>query len=67
MRQYGGSNGAPINNPIVVVLSEAISDALRGEILPSTLMDRRGEKLDRVLDLRDNEGVIIGTSGTHAG
>jgi alpha-glucosidase len=43
------------------------SEALRGEILLSTLMDRRGEKLDRVLDLRDNEGVIIGTSGTHAG
>ena len=43
------------------------SEALRGEILLSTLMDRRGEKLERVLDLRDNEGVIIGTSGTHAG
>jgi alpha-glucosidase len=43
------------------------SEALRGEILLSTLMDRRGEKLERVLDLRDNEGVIIGTSGTQAG
>jgi hypothetical protein len=31
------------------------------------LMDRRGEKLERVLDLRDSEGVIIGTSGTQAG
>jgi alpha-glucosidase len=36
------------------------SDALDGEILLSTLMDRQGEKLHGVLDLRDNEGVIIG-------
>jgi alpha-glucosidase len=36
------------------------SDALGGEILLSTLMDRQGEKLHGVLDLRDNEGVIIG-------
>ena len=35
------------------------SEALGGEILLSTLMDRHGEKLRGVLDLRDNEGVII--------
>jgi alpha-glucosidase len=38
------------------------SDALEGEILLSTLMDRQGEKLHGVLDLRDNEGVIIGNA-----
>jgi alpha-glucosidase len=40
---------------------ELQSGALGGEILLSTLMDRQGEKLRGVLDLRDNEGVIIGT------
>ena len=35
------------------------SEALRGEILLSTLMDRRGEKLERVLDLRDNPGGVV--------
>src|SRR6478752_4514506 len=39
---------------------ELQSEALGGEILLSTLMDRKGEKLRGVLDLRDNEGVIIG-------
>jgi alpha-glucosidase len=32
------------------------------EILLSTFLDREGEKLDGALDLRGNEGVIIGTS-----
>jgi alpha-glucosidase len=36
------------------------SKTLDGKILLSTLMDRHGEKLHGVLDLRDNEGVIIG-------
>ena len=37
------------------------SDALGGgEILLSTLLDREGEKLNGTLDLRGNEGVIIG-------
>jgi alpha-glucosidase len=38
------------------------SDAsrLRGEILLSTFLDRRGEKIRDSLDLRGNEGVIIG-------
>jgi alpha-glucosidase len=39
---------------------ELQSEALGGKILLSTLMDRQGEKLRGVLDLRDNEGVIIG-------
>jgi alpha-glucosidase len=39
---------------------ELQSEAFGGEILLSTLMDRKGEKLRGVLDLRDNEGVIIG-------
>jgi alpha-glucosidase len=38
------------------------SDALGfgGEILLSTLLDRQGEKISGTLDLRGNEGVIIG-------
>jgi alpha-glucosidase len=37
-------------------------DALRpgGEILLSTLLDRQGEKIRGSLDLRGNEGIIIG-------
>jgi alpha-glucosidase len=33
---------------------------LDGEILLSTFLDRQGEKIRGVLDLRGNEGVIIG-------
>ncbi|HWE74591.1 MAG TPA: alpha-amylase family glycosyl hydrolase, partial [Stellaceae bacterium] len=40
---------------------------LAGEILLSTLMDRNGEKVADTLDLRANEGVIIGASNSHAG
>jgi alpha-glucosidase len=38
------------------------SDAagLSGEILLSTSLDRAGEKIDGALDLRGNEGVMIG-------
>jgi alpha-glucosidase len=38
------------------------SDAagLGGEILLSTFLDRQGEKIQGALDLRGNEGVIIG-------
>jgi alpha-glucosidase len=38
------------------------SDAagLGGEILLSTFLDRKGEKIEGALDLRGNEGVIIG-------
>ncbi len=38
------------------------SDAagLAGEILLSTMLDREGEKVEGTLDLRGNEGVIIG-------
>jgi alpha-glucosidase len=49
--------------------SEPISIASRsvdliGEILLSTLLDRRGETIDGALDLRSNEGVIIAPSNT---
>ncbi|OKO79779.1 hypothetical protein AC628_10585 [Bradyrhizobium sp. NAS96.2] len=30
------------------------------EVLLSTFMDRQGEKIEGVLDLRSNEGVILG-------
>jgi alpha-glucosidase len=33
---------------------------LHGEILLSTFLDRQGEKIDGTLDLRGDEGVIIG-------
>jgi alpha-glucosidase len=33
---------------------------LDGEILLSTLMDRAGERVGARLDLRGNEGVIVG-------
>jgi alpha-glucosidase len=38
------------------------SDALGlgGEILLSTFLDRQGEKIQGALDLRGNEGAIIG-------
>jgi alpha-glucosidase len=42
----------------VSIASEQIG--LDGEILLSTHMDRDGEKIHGALDLRDNEGVIIG-------
>jgi alpha-glucosidase len=42
----------------VSIASETIG--LDGEILLSTLLDRQGEKIQGVLDLRSNEGVIIG-------
>ena len=39
---------------------ESSAKGLAGEILLSTLMDRNGEKIADTLDLRANEGVIIG-------
>jgi len=41
--------------------------ALRGEILISTFLDRRGEKIKDTVDLRGNEGVIIGVLGAQPG
>jgi alpha-glucosidase len=38
------------------------SAGLSGEILLSTSLDRRGETIDGTLDLRSNEGVVIGSS-----
>jgi alpha-glucosidase len=37
------------------------------EILLSTFLDRKGENIEGVLDLRGNEGVIIGKSNNQAG
>jgi alpha-glucosidase len=37
------------------------------EILLSTFLDRKGESIEGVLDLRGNEGVIIGKSNNQAG
>jgi alpha-glucosidase len=41
--------------------------ALRGEILISTFLDRHGEKIKDTVDLRGNEGVIIGVLGAQPG
>ena len=38
-----------------------------GELVLSTSLDRGGEKITGALDLRGNEGVIIGASGAQAG
>ena len=45
------------------------SDAagLDGEILLSTFLDRDGERVHRAVDLRGNEGLIIGAPRSHAG
>jgi alpha-glucosidase len=42
------------------------SDAagLSGDILLSTFLDREGEKVEGTLDLRGNEGVVIGAIGS---
>jgi alpha-glucosidase len=45
----------------ISIASEAAG--LAGEILLSTFLDRRGEKVEGAVDLRGNEGVIIGASG----
>jgi alpha-glucosidase len=49
----------------VSIASEVVG--LDGEILLSTMLDRQGEKIQRVLDLRGNEGAIVGVSGDQAG
>jgi alpha-glucosidase len=45
------------------------SDAagLDGEILLSTFLDRQGEKIEGALDLRGNEGAVIGAPDAQAG
>jgi alpha-glucosidase len=45
----------------ISIASEAAG--LAGEILISTFLDRRGEKVRGAVDLRGNEGVIIGALG----
>jgi alpha-glucosidase len=49
----------------ISIASETIG--LGGEILLSTMLDRRYEKIAGELDLRGNEGVIIGPSESQAG
>ena len=44
----------------VSMVSEAA--ALDGGILLSTFLDRQGEAVQGTLDLRGNEGVIVGTT-----
>jgi alpha-glucosidase len=39
---------------------EADAIGLSGEILLSTFLDRQGERIQGTLDLRGDEGVIIG-------
>jgi alpha-glucosidase len=45
----------------VSIASDSVG--LAGEILLSTSLDRHGETIDGALDLRGNEGVIIGPTG----
>jgi len=52
------------DQPISVVSDAA---GLTGQILLSTLLDRQGETVDGSLDLRGNEGVIVGGPGAQAG
>src|SRR5215212_4152747 len=66
-----GSNDSTIlialnlgDQPISVVSDAA---GLTGQILLSTLLDRQGETVDGSLDLRGNEGVIVGGPGAQAG
>ena len=49
----------------VSIASDAIG--LGGEILLSTFLDREGEKIEGVLDLRSDEGAVIGTPVDQAG
>ena len=49
----------------VSIASETVG--LGGEILLSTLLDREGEKIEGVLDLRSNEGAVIGIPSDQAG
>ena len=49
----------------VSIASDAVGPD--GEILLSTFLDRDGERVHCAVDLRGNEGVIIGTPRSHAG
>jgi alpha-glucosidase len=52
------------NEPVSL---ESNAKGLAGEIWLSTLMDRNGERIAETLDLRANEGVIIGQAINQAG
>jgi alpha-glucosidase len=49
----------------VSIASDVIG--LGGEILLSTLLDREGERIEGVLDLRSNEGAVIGPAVDQTG
>jgi alpha-glucosidase len=50
--------------PVSIPAAEA---GFKGNILLSTLMDRKGEPIEDALDLRGNEGVIVAEPGDQAG
>jgi alpha-glucosidase len=54
-----------LGNQPLSIASEG--EGLSGEVLLSTFLDREGEKVNGLVDLRGNEGVIIGRSDAHAG
>ncbi len=45
----------------------SVAAGVGGEILLSTFMDRHGEKIGEALNLRGNEGVIVGSPADQAG
>jgi alpha-glucosidase len=49
------------DQPVSIALDAA---GLNGDILLSTFLDREGEKVEGTLDLRGNEGVIVGAIGS---
>ncbi|WP_291686166.1 alpha-amylase family glycosyl hydrolase [Bradyrhizobium sp.] len=69
-RREGGGDAVVIalnlgDQPVSIASDAA---GLAGKILLSTFLDREGEKVEGALDLRGNEGVIIGaTPIDHAG
>jgi alpha-glucosidase len=62
-RSEGRSIAIALNLGAEPVSIASPSAGLSGEILLSTSLDRRGETIDGALDLRGNEGVIIGPTG----
>ncbi|MGY2903747.1 glycosidase [Bradyrhizobium sp. URHC0002] len=63
-RREGGGNGVVVALNLgaqpVSVASNSIG--IGREILLSTFLDRQGEQVEGTLDLRGNEGVILGRS-----
>jgi alpha-glucosidase len=59
-RHEGRSVVIALNLGTEPISLESDAAGLNGEILLSTFLDRQGERIDGVVDLRGNEGVIIG-------